>query len=72
MITEEGYLGAVPQNSAVGDWMCMLRGGRHLYVVRDIDELREFKYVGHAYVHGLMHGEVLEGGEYVDRVITLV
>jgi len=82
-ITERGYFGAVPQTAEVGDWVCMFHGGRHLFVVRPMDagahggevgSDTEFRYVGHAYVHGLMMGEVLKEDWYEERkgVVVLV
>ncbi|KAK4209181.1 heterokaryon incompatibility protein-domain-containing protein [Rhypophila decipiens] len=57
--TESGYFGAVPQKAQVGDILCLFQGGRHLYIVRPVDSGQLFKYVGHAYVHGLMGGEIV-------------
>ncbi|KAI9159002.1 ankyrin and HET domain-containing protein [Paramyrothecium foliicola] len=64
--------GAVPETAAVGDWVCMFNGGEHLFVVRPTDEEGEFTFLGHAYVHGLMKGEVLEADWYRSQTITLV
>jgi len=68
--TENGYFGAVPQTAQVGDWVCMFHGGRHLFVVRPSGT--NFEYVGHAYVHGLMTGQVLTAQWYKNITITLV
>jgi len=67
--TERGYVGAVPQSSQVGDLVCMFHGARHLFVVRPHGP--DSAYVGHAYVHGLMNGEILEAAWYKKQTITL-
>ena len=68
--TDNGYFGAVPQTAQVGDWVCMFHGGRHLFVVRPSGW--KFRYVGYAYVHGLMMGQVLAAPWYKETTITLV
>lgn len=49
----------------------MFHGGRHLFVVRENG--RDFTYTGHAYIHGLMNGEILKMDECVNltRMIVL-
>jgi len=64
-----GYFGAVPQGAEVGDWVCLLHGGSHLYVVRQ--NAGEFTYIGPAYIHGLMHGEALRLPGYKERTISI-
>ncbi|KAK3318082.1 ankyrin and HET domain-containing protein [Apodospora peruviana] len=76
--TERGYLAAVPEKAEVGDWVCMFHGARNLFVVREsigssTDSVEEdsFVFLGPAYVHGLMQGEVLEAEWYRERTISL-
>ncbi|KAM0322258.1 hypothetical protein ACHAQA_009546 [Verticillium albo-atrum] len=69
--TGKGYLGAVPEASKVGDWICMFHGGRNLFVIRKEEE-ESFRFIGPTYVHGLMYGEVLEAGWYREQMITIV
>jgi hypothetical protein len=68
--TQKGYFGAVPDESQVGDWICMFQGAKLLFVVRPIEN--EFRYIGHAYVDGLMYGEIVASHSYEKHVITLV
>ena len=68
--TKIGYLAAVPEASVVGDWVCMLHGARHLFVLRE--NQRNFVYMGPTYVHGLMQGEVLRADWYEKRTLSLV
>lgn len=69
--TERGYLAAVPENSAVGDTVCMIQGAKNLFVIRE-KELQRFILIGLAYVHGLMTGEVLRADWYEKCTISLV
>lgn len=48
----------------------MFQGCSVLLVVRP--EGPDFKYLGHAYVHGLMNGEVLQAEWYQKQTIPLV
>jgi hypothetical protein len=68
--TERGYYGAVPESAEIGDWVCMFHGGRHLFLIRQIGS--KFAYLGHAYVHGLMSGEVSRLDWYKKGTITLI
>jgi hypothetical protein len=69
-LTERNFFGAVPDEAAVGDWVCMFHGGKYLFVVRPSG--LDYTYVGHAYVHGLMSGEVLAMDWYQPRKFTLI
>jgi hypothetical protein len=71
-VTERGYFGAVPETAAVGDMVVMFNGGEHLFAVSPTDETDEFRFLGHAYVHGLMKGEILTTEWYRSQIITLV
>ena len=68
--TKRGYLGAVPERVKTGDWICMLKGASHLFLIREAGA--NFTYIGPAYVHGLMNGEALELNWYEERSISLV
>lgn len=54
--SKKQFFGAVPAKSMIGDWICMFNGCEHLYVVREFGQ--RFHFVGHAYVDGLMRGEI--------------
>jgi hypothetical protein len=60
-MTEKGYMGLVPENAVVGDQVVLLAGGKVPYVLRlESDEnasSREYKFLGDAYIHGIMQGE---------------
>lgn len=58
-LTSDKHVAAVPEVAAVGDWIVMLNGGKHLYVLRETSSEGEFVYVGIAYVWGLMQGELV-------------
>jgi hypothetical protein len=58
-ITDDGYFGWVPPGAALGDIVCLFSGGRVLYVIQKLDD-GPFRLIGEAYIHSLMHGEVLE------------
>lgn len=69
-VTKMGYIGAVPVMADRGDSVCMFQGGPLLSVIRPKGE--GYTFLGHAYVHGLMHGEVLRAEWYDEQIITLV
>ncbi|KEY73586.1 hypothetical protein S7711_09201 [Stachybotrys chartarum IBT 7711] len=60
MVTGEGRLGWVTAGAARGDAICVLYGGRVLYVLRELGSGRH-QIVGDSFAHGLMEGEALEG-----------
>jgi hypothetical protein len=57
-ILDNKYYGAVPDNAQIGDWIVCFWGGRHFFVLREQDR-KQYTYIGFAYVHGLMGGEIL-------------
>jgi hypothetical protein len=57
--TEKGYLGLAPDQVQVGDVVAVLYGGELPMVLRPTNKTKEFQFVGDAYVHGIMNGEVL-------------
>jgi hypothetical protein len=59
-VTEKGYLGMVPETTKVGDIVCVLLGGQVLYTLRYPGAGDKYEYIGEAYLHGLMDGEVME------------
>ena len=67
--TKQGFFGAVPETADIGDWICIFNGGKHIFVVREWQ--KAFKYVGYAYIDGLMHGEGFELG-HEERGLLLV
>ncbi|KAJ8128994.1 hypothetical protein O1611_g4638 [Lasiodiplodia mahajangana] len=60
--TTNGYIGLGPAAAVAGDSVCMLSGGRLLYILRALSE-GTYEFIGECYVHGLMDGEALVGFE---------
>lgn len=69
-VTEMGYIGWVPWKAHKGDAVALMPGGKVPYVLRQVSEaedggveggkssgLRKWRFLGDAYVHGVMHGE---------------
>jgi hypothetical protein len=57
--TDSGYLGLAPQGSIAGDAVWIVQGGKVPFVLRPTGE-GSFRFVGEAYVHGRMFGEMAE------------
>ncbi|KAE9362995.1 hypothetical protein N431DRAFT_299754, partial [Stipitochalara longipes BDJ] len=60
--TEKGYIGMGTYSIQTGDQIWILKGA-NVPMVRRKWERENFILVGEAYVHGVMHGEALEGDE---------
>lgn len=75
--TNSGFLGVGPVDIKVGDEVWVLAGAPTLAVLRKASSNRKSdgtfhrEYLGPAYVHGLMHGEILDQGVQPED-ITLV
>lgn len=70
-LTRKGHFGLGPMSIQPGDEVWMLCGGKVLYVLRRHETLPDtYTFVGEAYVHGFMHGEVFANGigENVHRI----
>ncbi|KAL8908306.1 MAG: hypothetical protein Q9171_005514 [Xanthocarpia ochracea] len=57
--TKEGRVGLVPPTARVGDLLYILTGGQMIYMLRGKDT-GTFRFVGEAYIHGIMDGEIFE------------
>jgi hypothetical protein len=59
-VTARGHLGSGPPDMTDRDHLCILMGGKPPFVLRD-SALHPgcYEVVGHAYIHGVMHGEAL-------------
>lgn len=57
-IPHVGYFGLLPLQAGVGDRICLLERGDVPFIVRKCD--KGYRYVGPAYVHGMMKGEGVE------------
>ena len=62
-IISPGGLALVPESAAIEDEVWIIAGSRVPFVLRLVSG-DGFKLIGEAYVHGIMHGEGMEG---VDR-----
>ncbi|KAF2118230.1 heterokaryon incompatibility protein-domain-containing protein [Lophiotrema nucula] len=74
-ITKKGYIGWAPETSAKGDCVVLMPGGSVPYVLRAQGGRTRRSgvvatFLGDAYVHGLMHGEVYDEAEL--ETITLI
>ncbi|KAK2760598.1 heterokaryon incompatibility protein [Colletotrichum kahawae] len=66
IITEGGLLGLGPAEAQVGDDIWLMRGGRMPLILRNSAATggfnEEYLLVGEAYIHGIMHGEMMNDG----------
>ncbi|KAK6442432.1 hypothetical protein LTR95_001340 [Oleoguttula sp. CCFEE 5521] len=75
MVTESGIVGLVPVSSRKGDQVWFLEGGKMGYVLRptsgsdDRDTRKTFTFMGEAYVHGYMRGELLIEERTFDEIV---
>jgi hypothetical protein len=60
VIISPGGLGLAPESAAVGDKVWILAGSQVPFILRSLGQNR-YSLVGEAYVHGIMHGEGMEG-----------
>ncbi|KAH8802587.1 heterokaryon incompatibility protein-domain-containing protein [Xylogone sp. PMI_703] len=66
-------LGAGSKSLKIGDFVCLLAGGSVPYVIRRVDGAKnKFRFVGEAYVHGIMHGEAVKykGAKVLDIILV--
>jgi hypothetical protein len=76
IVTQNGYYGLAPPTAKEGDSCCVIFGARTPFIVRPIADLPSYyKFIGEAYVHGMMKGEIVEmcaDGEFQEEDIILV
>lgn len=60
IITKKGHYGLAPQAVQQGDMCCIIYGMCVPVVLRKIVGDRRYKFVGEAFMLGLMNGEVIE------------
>ncbi|KAF2177739.1 hypothetical protein K469DRAFT_676716 [Zopfia rhizophila CBS 207.26] len=58
--TKKGYLGLVPGDARVGDEVCVFHGGATPFILRRNESKHGHVLIGEAYIHGIMHGEVMD------------
>ena len=66
-ITKTGYVGLAPSNIAEGDVVYVILGAVQPYVLRLGAEGR-FSLVGECYMHGIMHGELMQDHPEIQSV----
>lgn len=59
-VTDGGFIGSGPKLTNEGDMLFIMENGLYIHVLRPVGQ--HFLYVGAAYVHGLMNGEILTQG----------
>jgi hypothetical protein len=67
-------LGTGPQSLKVGDLVCLLAGGSVPYLIRPVDgaQVNEFRFIGEAYIHGIMHGQAVRAEGAMVQAIILI
>ena len=60
-VTDKGYVGLVPSDAQAGDLICISLHCPVPFVLRDNGSA--LQWLGHAYVHGIMHGEAIDTAE---------
>ena len=69
LITKKGTIELRLRSMRPSDLVCILSGGRVLFVVRA--EGSYFRLVGEAYVHGLMEGQAVKDGIEFHELVFL-
>jgi hypothetical protein len=76
IVTQKGYYGLAPPTAREGDSCCVIFGTKTPFIVRPVAGLpNHYKFIGEAYVHGMMKGEIVEmcvDGEFQEEDIILV
>jgi hypothetical protein len=70
LVTESGELGLGPPSTQSGDVVAFIRNTRVPFILRNAQAGR-YTLVGEAYIHGFMHGEILDGDppEFQDIIL---
>lgn len=69
-ITKNGYFGLVPAGARNGDQVCLFYGGPVPFIIRPLGN-GNYRLIGHAYFHGLMHGQVFNLRSFKGQKIVL-
>jgi hypothetical protein len=70
-VTSGERYGLVDAAAQVGDRICMFYGGRMPYIIRSTGD-GEYNFVGIAYLHGFMDGEVVGRKDIPEEEFTLI
>jgi hypothetical protein len=68
-VTENGRIGLVSCNAAVGDRLSLCKGSSVPLILRSSEGTERWRLVGDAYVHGVMKGEVFKESDCENLVI---
>ncbi len=61
-------MGLTPAYTMKGDRICILLGGDVPFVVRPVNSCH-YELIGIAYIHGIMHGEVIDMyGDFDEKI----
>lgn len=72
-VTIRGYIGLVPLNAQVGDFVVILNGGDVPFIVRSASsDSNKVKLVGESYIHGFMKGREMKDKARKEIDITIV
>ena len=71
-ITDTGYIGIGPPNIRLNDVAWIVRGSNVPLILRPRPDFLENKFVGDAFVHGVMDGELAESRSHDFAPLTLV
>ncbi|KAF2500807.1 HET-domain-containing protein, partial [Lophium mytilinum] len=67
-ISKTGYVGLGPDHMVKGDVVCVFLGAKTPYILRPSGQ-GAYTLVGEAYLHGIMHGEILEESPDVQTLV---
>ncbi|OTB03860.1 hypothetical protein M426DRAFT_23382 [Hypoxylon sp. CI-4A] len=65
-VTSKGYIGLAPWNAQPGDKICLLKGGKTPFLLRELKKGESYEFVGESYVYGIMGGEAWVKGDGVE------
>ncbi|EEU46690.1 uncharacterized protein NECHADRAFT_77319 [Fusarium vanettenii 77-13-4] len=69
--TAKGLIGLGNRDIQVGDFICVLGGGSMPFILRQVEGHGgdiAYQYIGQAYVHGIMDGEVMNEGQDLEWI----
>lgn len=70
VVTENGYVGWVPEASKIGDCVCVVAGGQAPFTMRKLPG-GFYQLIGECYIHGIMDGEALSGDNFAWETIQI-
>jgi hypothetical protein len=63
-VTIRGYIGLVPLNAEIGDFVVILNGGDVPFILRSASrDANKARLVGESYIHGFMNGQAMKDKE---------